>query len=119
DENRAQTTLFDLNASFRPGSLKGRCINPDTAKTLYRHAEIADNTATSITVWGKAEWASAGNGYRIYDFRLRQGSPAINAALATDAPATDLDGNPRPAMGGIDIGAFEAQPPQGTTIMLF
>lgn len=118
DADRAQTVLVDLNAAFRPGSLKGRCLNPDTAETLYRHAEIAENTSTSITVWGKADWAAAGTGYRIYDYRLRQDSPAINAGLATDAPVTDLDGNSRPAMGGIDIGAYEAQPPLGTTVLL-
>jgi len=119
DADRVQTTLVDLNAAFRPGSLKGCCLNPDTAETLYRHAEIADNTATSIIVWGKAEWAAAGKGYRIYDYRLRQDSPAINAGVATGAPVTDLAGNPRPAMGGIDIGAYEAQPPQGTTLLLY
>lgn len=100
--------------------LKGLCLNPNTAGAyFYRHAEIAGNTATSITVWGKAEWATAGKGYRIYDYRLRQDSPAINAGVATGAPVTDLDGNPRPAMGGIDIGAYEAQPPHGTTLLLY
>lgn len=119
DAGRAQTTLVNANAAFRPGSLKGLCLNPDTAETLYRHAEIADNTAASITVWGKVTWAAAGNGYRIYNFRLRQDSPAINAGLITDAPATDLDGKPRPSLGGIDIGAFEAQPPQGTSLLFY
>ena len=120
DADRAQTTLTDANATFRPGTLKGLCLNPYTAgASFYRHAEIADNTATSIIVWGKAEWAAAGKGYRIYDYRLRQDSPAINAGLATGAPATDLDGNPRPAMGGIDIGAYETQPPQGTALLFY
>jgi hypothetical protein len=42
------------------------------------------------------------------DFRLRPGSPAINAGdpNAADLPATDLDGNPRVA-GCPDIGAYE------------
>jgi len=119
DQDRTQTTLTDAGASYRPGALKGRFLNPDTAETLYRHAEIADNTATSITVWGKADWAGAGTGYRIYDYRLRRDSPALNAGLATGAPDTDVDGNPRSALGGIDIGAYEVQPQPGTTIMVY
>lgn len=121
DADRAQTTLVDETASFRPGSLKGCCLNPNTGaegEKLYRHAEIADNTATSITVWGEVTWAVANNGYRIYDYRLRQDSAAINAGDLGVAPAIDLDGNPRPALGGIDIGAYEAQPLPGTVMLL-
>ncbi len=40
------------------------------------------------------------------DYRLRSGSPAINQGTATNAPAVDIDGTPRPA-GAVDIGAFE------------
>ncbi|MFH0980295.1 MAG: right-handed parallel beta-helix repeat-containing protein, partial [Planctomycetota bacterium] len=41
------------------------------------------------------------------DFHLQEGSPAIDAASATNAPATDFDGNPRPAGAGYDIGSYE------------
>jgi len=41
------------------------------------------------------------------DLRLMAGSPAIDAGTATDAPATDLDGNPRPVGAGYDMGAYE------------
>ena len=119
NQDRAQTTLTDVNANFRPGALKGCFLNPDTAETLYRHAEIADNTANSITVWGKAEWAAAGTGYRIYDYHLRRNSPAINSGTVSGAPTVDRDGNPRPALGGIDIGAYEVQVLVGTMIMAY
>ncbi|MFL6141654.1 MAG: choice-of-anchor Q domain-containing protein [Labedaea sp.] len=41
------------------------------------------------------------------DYHLAPGSPAIDAGTATQAPATDLDGNPRPQGDGFDIGAYE------------
>jgi hypothetical protein len=50
------------------------------------------------------------------DFRLRAGSPAIDAGSAVDAPETDLSGQPRPRDGDgdgaarFDIGAYEAGP---------
>jgi hypothetical protein len=40
------------------------------------------------------------------DLRLKAGSPGVNAGNPDGAPATDINGTPRPA-GGIDIGAFE------------
>ncbi|HEX9118168.1 MAG TPA: choice-of-anchor Q domain-containing protein, partial [Anaerolineae bacterium] len=40
------------------------------------------------------------------DYHLQPGSPAINAG-ANLGITVDLDGNPRPALGGYDIGAYE------------
>src|SRR5439155_20185116 len=40
------------------------------------------------------------------NYHLLAGSPALNAGTSTDAPSTDLDGNPRPS-GQIDIGAYQ------------
>lgn len=42
------------------------------------------------------------------DFHLLDTSPAIDAGTATDAPVSDLDGNPRPIGAAVDIGAYEA-----------
>ncbi len=46
------------------------------------------------------------------NFRLRPGSPAIDAGLTFDSIATltDLDGNPRLAGAGVDLGAYEYTP---------
>jgi len=44
------------------------------------------------------------------DYRLRGESPAVDAGSPEDAPATDLDGNPRPCGAGVDIGPYELAP---------
>lgn len=45
------------------------------------------------------------------DFRLLPNAPAVDAGIASGAPATDLDGAPRPVGDGFDVGAYELQLP--------
>jgi parallel beta-helix repeat protein len=42
-----------------------------------------------------------------YDFRLRKGSPAIDAGVQDLAPDTDITGTSRPQGPAVDIGAYE------------
>jgi hypothetical protein len=41
------------------------------------------------------------------DFRLRKGSPAIDAGSPDLAPKTDIAGTPRPQGDAVDLGAYE------------
>lgn len=43
------------------------------------------------------------------DFRLRPGSPAIDAGVAEGAPKTDREGRSRPQGTAVDLGAYECQ----------
>ena len=45
------------------------------------------------------------------DFHLLVGCPAVDAGTASNAPADDLDGNPRPVGAAVDVGAYELQLP--------
>lgn len=45
------------------------------------------------------------------DFRLQNGSPAIDGGSSTNAPINDFSNKPRPQGNGYDIGAFEFQTP--------
>ncbi len=47
--------------------------------------------------------AKGGNLHLLYN------SPCIDTGTADGAPANDLDGNPRPMLGGYDMGAYEVQ----------
>jgi hypothetical protein len=42
------------------------------------------------------------------DLHLREGSPAIDAGAGEEAPATDIEGSPRPCGKGADLGAYES-----------
>jgi predicted outer membrane repeat protein len=41
------------------------------------------------------------------DFRLRSGSPGVDAGTVAGAPITDILGRTRPQGGGVDMGAYE------------
>ena len=48
-------------------------------------------------------------GAEISDYLLASSSAAIGAGVATDAPITDLAGNPRPTSGRYDAGCYQKQ----------
>lgn len=55
------------------------------------------------------------------DFRLQQGSPAMETGTSTSAPTTDIEGGPRPLGYGYDRGAYEqasATPPPPPEIII-
>ncbi|MFK4088262.1 choice-of-anchor Q domain-containing protein [Kribbella sp. NPDC020789] len=60
---------------------------------------------------GDPGFVDPGNG----NFRLRQGSAAIDAGSATGVPATDRDGAVRPQGNGYDVGAYENASGGGAT----
>ncbi|HEY2772800.1 MAG TPA: right-handed parallel beta-helix repeat-containing protein [Candidatus Binatia bacterium] len=45
------------------------------------------------------------------DFHLLPNAPAIDSGTSTDAPNSDIAGDPRPVGSGYDMGAYEAQLP--------
>ena len=102
------TTLTDFVAGLTTGALVGKMIRPELSR--LDQAPIVANTPSQIVVAGRFDNVSAGMLYRVADMHLRDGSAALEGGYgASGAPATDIDGEPRP--GGDakrDIGADEA-----------
>jgi hypothetical protein len=75
------------------------------ANSSYEYS-LQNGLKPSYTVNGDPLFVNGGA-----DFHLTAGSPAIAAASSSNAPSSDLDGNPRPTPGGgYDIGAYQYVP---------
>lgn len=89
---------------------------PPAVVTSVRFSDIQGGHAGLANIDEDPLFVDASTG----DFRLRTGSPAIDAGKNTGAPATDLDGKARPIDGNgdeiavVDMGAFEFGAPDTT-----
>lgn len=120
-------TLFtgDVNANFTNCIFWGENGTPENEVVTDKEGttnflvhfinclwKVKDNpehvtTVTDIIANQPPLFDSVNNQQLFYNFRLKPGSPALNAG-ATTSLATDLDGNPR-NVGGPDIGSYEKQ----------
>jgi hypothetical protein len=83
---------------------------PATSLVLYHHGNTDASTAAEVNAIALASGnISADPGYASYprELHLTEQSPCIDQGTGDGAPATDADGNVRPAGGGPDIGAYE------------
>ena len=118
---RAQGWLFSsctLRGCTVTGNVGGSGKLFDWCSTAYNcivHGnigDISDGTETFVNCFMEdPSFADAEHG----DYRLRMGSPCINAGSNVYALAeSDLDGNPRIARSTVDIGCYEFQPTNET-----
>jgi hypothetical protein len=80
------------------------------SSVLYRHGNTDATTAAQVNAIALASGnISADPGYASYpnDLHLTVPSPCIDQGTIAGAPASDVDGNARPAGAGYDIGAYE------------
>lgn len=109
DEATCQTTVEDSAAPWLPNVFVNLIIIVRNCRFV-----IASNSNTSIKLWGDASTiAGPGDTYIVFDHRLRQDSPCIDAGKNEDWmwSAVDLGGNPRIFFAGksltVDMGAYE------------
>jgi parallel beta-helix repeat protein len=69
--------------------------------------DIPDKSASDLI--GDPLFENASTDLNTANFRLKSDSPAIDAALAGQSPATDVGGLPRPLGAAPDIGAWESR----------
>lgn len=94
--------VAEHNNFYRPGEaaqvyLRGKEY---TASEIERGV-LGEGNMSRDPLFDKPAWGEAG------DYHLKAGSPLIDAGTSQGAPATDLDGDARPAGKAYDIGAYE------------
>lgn len=107
-ENVTLTEHHNLYWSREDGEIQAEFVTGHDV--WFARGEIANGTWTTYTGQGQGNVTSdplLASGWPAVDLHLRRGSPAISAASVDLAPDEDLDGNPRPLDGGVDIGAYE------------
>lgn len=85
-------TTFNVNFDYNLWKVQSPPANITSNQVINNQAPLFDSINTTRNY---------------YDFRLKNGSPAINKGINAGL-ATDLDGNPR-AVGLPDLGCFEKQ----------
>ncbi len=136
----ATNCIFTENAAYGGGGMCAvTAVNCTfTGNTAHSGGGTGQGTAVNCIIWCNApdeinetavsfsclsmKTAGAGNitGSPLFvnpwadNFRLRAGSPAIDAGTATGAPSRDELGRSRPQGGGIDMGAYEYHPGDDT-----
>jgi parallel beta-helix repeat protein len=90
----------------------------DRGSHLTVISSIVEGGQAAISVGGSQSTLTWGSGNKTEnplfvdlagsDYRLREGSPAIDAGTADGAPPRDLEGTARPCGAAVDIGAYEA-----------
>jgi parallel beta-helix repeat protein len=98
-----------------PDSLAG--LHSDYNAVVSRFTTNDSDTILTLPLWqaqtGQDQHSTVSDAQHLFvnaaaaDYHLISTAPAINAGTSTSAPATDLDGNPRPIGGVFDIGAYE------------
>lgn len=112
-------TVLDINASrpgppwigilkHKDGTPSSGCIARNNLTTKLRIDDGCEVMADHNIVERDLEGFFVDHHGR--DFRLRPGSPAIDAGTEATAPAVDIAGTERPFGGAVDVGAYEYRP---------
>jgi len=114
--------VTDYNLYYSPGSSDAVLeAYPGGVQRTFSAADVNDGTWSSTiqtdqhSKYGDPLLVNPG----AEDYRLRAGSPAIDAIPTSLAPSVDLEGKPRPQGSGADIGPYELVPATQTSFDFF
>jgi hypothetical protein len=110
--------LYQNAATLGPGSCQGIDFVVSGGGHVIRHNLFYGTDRISLRK-GSDNYTASGNrevdplfvAPERFDFRLRKGSPAIDAGTPQDPVATDRESKPRPQGKGYDLGAYEYRGP--------
>jgi len=102
--DNAKTGIAELGSTGTHNLYSNNLSYQNGAGNWSLHNGLSDAHAVTANP-AFVNYVRAGGG----DYHLASVSPAIDKGTANDAPLTDLDGSPRPAGAGYDIGAYELQ----------
>ena len=80
-------------------------FNLDTSEATVTYSDVEDGYAGTGNIDSDPLFVDQVG----YNLHLQPDSPCIDAGTASGAPDNDLDGNPRPAESGYDMGAYECR----------
>ncbi len=126
DANLSGTFVGDLNATFKNSIFYGDNGNVDDeivvkkvdsstfslsfANILYKNkSAIVDGTVINSFNNQLPDFENIDVAKGIYNFHLKDTSPAVDAGDSASPILIDLDGKPRPQRNGPDIGCYERQ----------
>ncbi|MDA0990258.1 MAG: right-handed parallel beta-helix repeat-containing protein, partial [Verrucomicrobia bacterium] len=117
DLAKRQSTLTDNGASWQVNQFAGQLLRPSA--THWRQYVIAENTATTITIWGSITGVAAGgSAYQVNNFDIKESSPCADTGVNNDIPNRDILGRNRPTGSNVDMGAFEVAVLDDLSLML-
>ncbi len=93
----------------QPGTTSGNSSNITFERNLYFGTNNIPDRSSSDIVGVDPMFENPSTDVNTANFRLRAGSPAIDKALASESPATDIVGQSRPLGAGPDLGAWESR----------
>jgi hypothetical protein len=96
-------SMSGLDSDYNIGGGVYQSEDTGTTQTLAQWQSSNSQDAHSFIATASQLFVNAASS----NYQLSSTSPAINAGTSTDAPSTDLLGNPRPSGGGFDVGCYQ------------
>jgi len=105
------TTALDVEYSYTLPTFNNNLVWNNTTNYYSSGTTVPNYTGMNGNISANPDFVSSTN------FALQLGSPAINAGTSVSAPDHDINGVPRPDLGGYDIGAYQVPEPSSLALL--
>ena len=101
----ANTRALDVEYPYMLPTFNNNLVWNNTTNYYSSGTTVPNYTGTAGNISANPNFVSSTN------FAIQPNSPAINAGTSASAPDHDINGVPRPDLGGYDIGAYQVPEP--------